>query len=390
MSTIIRTRSPFFIRTPEQTSSLLSYFQIQVTIKDGELNVAGCPVSLGSFTLKKKPIGDEDSVTIEISELVNDFIEQKFINNTPLTGYNTSADTQSVWVTVQTSARQSDGTIIGSATTTNYLAQEGYNDFKDGVNYTTEPIAMISGSYIQYKKGEYIYLPVNAERVTSVAFKNNGSTISTQAVSNPSESSGKIFYASYHAISQEIDEIVVTYDDEETTSITVEGVDECKFDVNKIVFLNRWGAFQDLFFFKKSVSSLESRSENFKASIFEANKITYSEREGDCTPSSTFNTYSTTAHTKKTFNRNATESILLNTGFVPESMNPYFEELMVSEYAWIVDVSTPLGIGENSADRVKPVNLKDTSFTYKTGLNDRLINYTMNFEYSFDLVNNIR
>ena len=90
--------------------------------------------------------------------------------------------------------------------------------------------------------------------------------------------------------------------------------------------------------------------------------------------------YSTTAHAKKTFNANATESILLNTGFVPESMNPYFEELMVSEYVWLVD--------EN--DVVYPVNLKDSSFTYKTGLNDRLINYTMNFEKSFDLVNNIR
>ena len=69
-----------------------------------------------------------------------------------MTGYNVSADTQSVWVTVTTSARQSDGTIIGTATTTNYLAQESHNDFKD-VNYTTEPIAM-TGNYIQYNKGD--------------------------------------------------------------------------------------------------------------------------------------------------------------------------------------------------------------------------------------------
>ena len=61
-------------------------------------------------------------------------------------------------------------------------------------------------------------------------------------------------------------------------------------------------------------------------------------------------------------------------------MNAYFEELMVSEYIWLVD--------EN--DVVYAVNLKDSSFTYKTSLNDKLINYTMNFEKSFDLVNNIR
>lgn len=382
MSTIIRTRSPYFIRTPQETSASLSYFQINITIKSGVLGVAGCPVNLGTYSLQKKPLGTEDSVTIEISELVNDFIEQKFINNTPLTGYNVSADTQSVWVTVATSPRDSSGGLIADAvvTTTNYLAQEGYNDFKDGVNYVTEPTAMISGSYIQYNKGDYIYLPVNAERVNSVAFKNNGSTISTYAVSDDGDANQKIDYAYYLTTSQEIDQILIVYDTSYETSITVEQIEECKYPVHKIVFLNRWGAFQDLYFFKKSTETLDSRSENFNRSIFEARQVYYSEREGDCEENYNYNVYSTTAHAKKTFNANATESISLNTGFVPESMNPYFEELMVSEHIWLVD----------SADVVYPVNLKDSSFTYKTGLNDKLINYTMNFEKAFDLVNNIR
>jgi len=252
MSTIIRTRSPFFIRTPQETDANLSYFQINITVKGGVLGVAGCPTSLGTYSLQKKPLGTEDSVTIEISELVNDFIEQKFLT---YNGYNVSADTQSVWVTVVTSARQSDGTLIGSTTTTNYLAQEGYNDFKDGVNYTTEPIAMISGSYIQYNKGDYIYLPVNAERVNSVVFKNNGSTISTFGVSDNGDANQKIDYANYLTTSQEIDEAYITYDTSSNVSITVEQIEECKYPVHKIVFLNRWGALQDLFFFKKSTES---------------------------------------------------------------------------------------------------------------------------------------
>ena len=379
MSTIIRTRSPYFIRTPQETDANLSYFQINITIKGGVLGVAGCPANLGTFTLQKKPLTGEDSVSFDISELVNDFIEQKFINNTPLTGYNVSADTQSVWVTVVTSARESDGTIIGSGTTTNYLAQEGYNDFKDGVNYTTEPTAMISGNYIQYNKGDYIYLPVNVERVNSVNFKYNGSSISTYGVSDNGNANQKVDY-SYYLTAQEIDEIEITYDTTQTESITVKEIEECKYPVHKIVFLNRWGAFQDLYFFKKSVESLESRSENFNRSIFQARQVYYTEREGECNENYNYNVYSTTAHAKKTFNANATESISLNTGFVPESMNPYFEELMVSEYVWLID--------EN--DVVYPVNLKDSSFTYKTGLNDRLINYTMSFEKSFALVNNIR
>ena len=379
MSTIIRTRSPYFIRTPQETDANLSYFQINITIKGGVLGVAGCPANLGTFTLQKKPLTGEDSVSFDISELVNDFIEQKFINNTPLTGYNVSADTQSVWVTVVTSARESDGTIIGSGTTTNYLAQEGYNDFKDGVNYTTEPTAMISGNYIQYNKGDYIYLPVNVERVNSVNFKYNGSSISTYGVSDNGNANQKVDY-SYYLTAQEIDEIEITYDTTQTESITVKEIEECKYPVHKIVFLNRWGAFQDLYFFKKSVESLESRSENFNRSIFQARQVYYTERKGECNENYNYNVYSTTAHAKKTFNANATESVVLNSGFVNELMNPYFEELMVSEYIWLTD----------SSDNIYPVNLKESSFTKKTGLNDRLINYTMSFEKSFSLVNNIR
>ena len=379
MSTIIRTRSPYFIRTPQETDANLSYFQINITIKGGVLGVAGCPTSLGTYSLQKKPLGTEDSVTIEISELVNDFIEQRFINNTPLTGYNVSADTQSVWVTVATSARESDGTLIGSITTTNYLAQEGYNDFKEGVNYTVEPEAMISGSYIQYKKGDYIFLPVNAEKVTSVVFMYNSSVISTYGVSDNGNANQKINYAYYQTTTQEINIIRYTVSGVAYT-INVQEVDECKYPVHKIVFLNRWGAFQDLYFFKKSTENLESRSENYNASIFKARDVSYSLKEGACTEDFAYNIYDSNAHSKKTFNANATESISLNTGFVPESMNPYFEELMVSEYIWMID----------SNNIIYPVNLKESSFTYKTGLNDKMINYTMNFEKSFNLVNNIR
>ena len=167
------------------------------------------------------------------------------------------------------------------------------------------------------------------------------------------------------------------------TTITLEQVEECKYPVNKITFVNRWGALQDLFFFKKSTESLDATRENFNASIFEARAVQLEPGEepgDDCQETLTFNTYSTTAHAKKTFNANATESIVLNTGFVNELMNPYFEELMVSEYIWLTD----------SSANIYPVNLKESSFTKKTSLNDRLINYTMSFEKSFSLVNNIR
>ena len=378
MSTIIRTRSPFFIRTPQEADSNLSYFQINITVFGGlSSSTEVCDDLYATYSLQKKPLGSEDSVTVDISEIVNDHIEQVFTGT-----YSASSAKSSIWVTVATSARQSDGTIIGSVTSNTYLAQEGYNKFKDGVNYTTEPIAMISGSYIQYDRNGTATIPVNVERVVSVQWRSGLSVRETDSFSDNDNQNQKIQYAQFTSTTS-IDNALITYDGENTTSITLEPVEECKYPVNKITFVNRWGAMQDLFFFKKSVDSLESRSENYNRSIFKARTVSLSEGEepeGPCEETITFNSYSTTAHAKKTFNANATESVLLNSGFVNELMNPYFEELMVSENIWLTD----------SNNVIYPVNLKESSFTKKTGLNDRLINYTMSFEKAFDLVNNIR
>ena len=376
MSTIIRTRSPFFIRTPQQTSSSLSYFQINITVFGGlSSSTEICDDLYATYSLQKKPLGTEDSVSFDISEIVNDHIEQVF------TGTYAAAKS-SIWVTVATSARQSDGTVIGSVTTNTYLAQEGFNKFKEGVNYTTEPIAMLSSTYIQNHKGSTITIPVNAERVTQVEWRNGTSVRETDTFTDNGNQNQKIQFALFTA-GTFLDNALITYDSGSTTTITLEQVEECKYPVNKITFVNRWGALQDLFFFKKSTESLDATRENFNASIFEARAVQLDppEEPGQaCQESLTFNTYSTTAHAKKTFNANATESIVLNTGFVNELMNPYFEELMVSEYIWLTD----------SSANIFPVNLKESSFAKKTGLNDRLINYTMSFDKSFSLVNNIR
>jgi len=388
MSTIIRTRSPFFIRTPQVTGNdpstgtpnidLLNYFQAIVTIHGGTSGSSTiCDDLYATFTFRKKPLPNETSVTFEISEIVNDHIIQTYDGT-----LSNSALTQSIWVDVVTSARQSNGTIIGSATTTSYLAQEGFNKFKEGVNYTTEALVMLSGSYYEYHKGSTLSLPINKEKVASLSFKFNGSSITTINFTDNGNQNQKIAYASVSTSSQQYDEVLIVDVSENQTTITLQEVEECKYPVQKITFLNRWGALQDLFFHKKSTNSLEASRENFNRSIFKARSVSLSDPESgtDCEETVTFNTYSTTAHAKKVHNANGTESVVLNSGFVDERMNVYFEELMVSEYMWLTDDSNV----------IYPVCITDSSFTKKTSLNDRLINYTMNFEKAFDFVNNIR
>jgi len=378
MSTIIRTRSPFFIRTPQESNSNLNYFQAVVTIHGGTSgSTTICDDLYATFTFRKKPLPNETSVTFEISEIVNDHIIQTYDGT-----LSNSALTQSIWVDVVTSARQSNGTIIGSTTSTSYLAQEGFNKFKEGVNYTTEALVMLSGSYYEYHKGSTLSLPINKEKVASVSFKFNGSIITTINFTDNGNQNQKIAYASVSTSSQQYDEVLIVDVSENQTTIILQEIEECKYPVQKITFLNRWGALQDLFFHKKSTNSLEASRENFNRSIFKARSVSLEDPEEgeDCQETVTFNTYSTTAHAKKVHNANGTESVVLNSGFVDERMNVYFEELMVSEYMWLTDDSNV----------IYPVCITDSNFTKKTSLNDRLINYTMNFEKAFDFVNNIR
>ena len=375
MSTIIRTRSPFFIRTQEETDADLNYFEATILIYQGDVTpTIVCGNFTKTITLSKKVLENETSVTFEISEIINQYLKQTYNQTYPST-------LQSIWARVTTRGYKADATALGTQSQNTYLAQEGFNTFREGVNFTNEPDAMITSNHIQIKKGDTIRIPVNAEKVSSVTFKAGASTVSTVSVTDSGDSNQKIQYAS--ATNNTIDSAVITSSG--TRTITIDQIEECKYSPIKCVFLNRWGAFQDVYFFKKTTSSLESKNETFNKSIFAANTVTSRVLDGVCTPESTYNTYSVTDHPTKTFNANAKESLILNTGFVKESMNSTFQELLVSEYVWLV-----IGVSSLTESNIHPVVLKESNLQTKTSLNDRLINYTMNFEMSFDYINNIR
>lgn len=52
---------------------------------------------------------------------------------------------------------------------------------------------------------------------------------------------------------------------------------------------------------------------------------------------------------------------------------------MISEQVWVYD-----------GTEVKPIILDTKSLEFKTSVNDRLINYTINFSYAYNKINDIR
>ena len=97
-------------------------------------------------------------------------------------------------------------------------------------------------------------------------------------------------------------------------------------------------------------------------------------------------TYSVNTPTKNVFNKTANQRIVLSSGYYPEGANPFFEELLLSNNIWLTqpDPFNP------SSEQVVPVIVKSSTFTYKTSLNDRLIDYVMEFEMAFSYINSVR
>ena len=161
------------------------------------------------------------------------------------------------------------------------------------------------------------------------------------------------------------------------TSVTIQGVDcnikriDCtKYgDGNRIIYINKYGAQQDLWFFLKQTRNINRTNEGYKA-----NTITY--------PSGGA-TYSIQDAPNKVFNTQAKQTHTFSSGYYPEFANQQFEELLLSDYIWWSTVKKGSGI-------IIPVKVKTSTVAFKTSVNDRLIEYTMEFEEAFDYINNIR
>ena len=138
---------------------------------------------------------------------------------------------------------------------------------------------------------------------------------------------------------------------------------------NEITFINKFGAQQVLFFFLKKNKVLSRSNEGYKS-----NTINYPSTNNPAT-------YDILNAPNKVFNTQAKQMHKLSSGYYPETLNEYFEQLLLSEYVWLKLESSTVRI---------PVKVKTSTMDFKTSVNDRLVEYTIEFEEAFDYINNIR
>lgn len=260
------------------------------------------------------------SALFEISELTRDYLDVIY-NGT----YNSYVADISIILTFY----DSDGIQVGATRNMSHKGFDGYGDFIEGYNPTVDPNMVLQSNTT-------VYAPKNTSGVI------------------PYEASGAIAYASFGPTSPSLSvsgEI-----------ITIRRICDTKYNPIKATFVNKFGALQDVWFDKKNTKSISVTRDMYKSNT-----------------RSTNGSYQTYNHVNKSLKALGRERIVLNTGFMCESMNEPIKQLMMSEQSWITLDSNIL-----------PVNLTNSDITFKTSLNDKLINYTMEFEYAFDSINNIR
>lgn len=278
----------------------------------------------------------------------------------------------------------------------NMIATEGYGYFEEGIN--PEPsTGLLQSNLIAYRPEDgSINIPIFAEGTNSLAFYNNGELVRTQTISDNDNTDQKIQYiaSSGNSDSATYEERVLegggTFEDsvclqrflksidvgafDEVWVGTDSGTDiikvktlECsKYEPVRVTFVNKFGALQDIWFDKKSMESIQTKTESYKASVVDFANLTYN----------------TNAHQMRTLNLMGNERITLNTGFIDDSYNEVIRQLMLSEQIWMTKLT--------DEELVLPLKARTQSVQYKTHINDRLVNYTIEFDMAFDKINNIR
>lgn len=145
---------------------------------------------------------------------------------------------------------------------------------------------------------------------------------------------------------------------------------EMKYEPIQLQFINQWGLWDTLTFFKVSTTNLNVSKDSYRAVLGSASASGY--------------TWGTQARGERTYNHMAQESMTLNTGFVEEGVSAVIKQLLMSEYVLMTINRTTSRIADtySIAQDFRAVKVNTESLLVQKHINDRTINYTIEVEFA--------
>ncbi len=328
---LARLRSPFFI---EETSTATTVGSADLTITIGSSDV----YVISKDTVSKK-------VTLEVAELIRDYLNPVWDGVIPYSATVIASQTVTATLKVEfyannkvtraanSLAGNTDTPISGQTVTHTLYGFDSYSEFLEGHNHQ-----ITDGQLMQ--SATTMYLPETGD-----------------AYIPHEDSSGNA--VAYHTVSASDTSVTVG-----GIQITIKRICEPVFEIVKVVFMNKFGALQEFHFNKKHMLTLGTTQENYESMLM-GSQLNYLSNN--------------LPHQKYVYNKQGNETLVLNTGYVDDGQFETIKQIMLSEQVWAKIGTT-----------VYPVNVNTSSLAKKTKINDRLVNYQLEFMFAFDVVNNVR
>jgi len=372
---LVRVRSPFIIEVNE-TGQIGS--KIELFIWNGT-TIPSTP----TYTFSKSiPSATQINTYYNVSNYVKEYID----NIRPYTSQEPEEFDNTEWVNFRVKRYKLVGSTYTLLDTIDYVGVNGFTDYLNGTqssltsllnplmnplidNYYLNGTFNESGEWISsgsIKNYNFIVDKLSTSTL-SIRFQNLSNSYSITynlknglaGVFNFSVPLSIIISAGEEGIQfRDGCKIIVSLIPTSGTTLTITSftypIDECKYTPVECSFVNRFGGWQTITFFKAQTNSISVKGTDYKLT---QQSISYNPLIGQT----------------KTMNINGTQTIKLNTGWVDENYSELITDLLLSETILLDQ---------------KPVNVKTQSSELKTDLRNKNINYEVEFEYSYNLINN--
>lgn len=354
---IISARSPYQIIINEagQTGSKIELFIWNKGTTEPTIPTYVMSENIASVT--------QTETNYNISPFILEYINQINVNYSATPVIENNKD----WCIVRVKRYKKD--FVGAYTLIDnlvYLGVNGYTDVAQGLNFdiaSNRDYCVLSYRANQGKIQYFNNIPYANILIKSVAsneyriryYDSDSNLINTNIFLSPITSGEYFNFRIPIAYSNSVYSVIESTNDDEIFNFITEKLDECKYTPVNVSYVNRFGGWQQLTFFKAQRNSVSVKGSKYN--LLQAN-VNYNPLIGQ----------------SRAFNINGSSSVTLNTGWVYESYNKFIQELMLSDKILINNV---------------PATIKTQSLTYKTKLKDRNINFEVEFEYSNNLLNDV-
>ena len=365
---VVKVRSPFIVEV-NQAGQVGSKIELSIWSKGNAVPTSG----VGFYSLSKSvPSTSQINTNYNVSNYVKEFIDN--IKPTKIAS-SPSYEDNNEWVNFRIKRYWYNGTAYTLLDTIDYVGVNGFTTYTQGVNaiqdyFTTGFLSnkLISKNIIKSSSSLKNYVNWIGEmqsgyRLDLIYLKLDGSYNVSQSITGLTGIYNfKIPLTLYPTNINFIlgNRLDVNLYNASNVQIASDSVyvyinEECKYTPVECTFINRYGGWEVLTFFKQQTNTVSVKGTDYKLTQSAIN-------------------YNTSIGQFKTFNTNGKQTVKLNTGFVDENYSELITDLLLSETVLLDN---------------KPVTVKTQGSDLKTSLKDKLINYEMEFEYAYNLINDV-